>query len=142
MTSMQKTCLSIFSILTTLMLVSCQTVAVHRFPGAVHRVKNGPPAHAKAHGYHRKHIDGLELVYDSTYGVYVVTGKPDYYYCDGYYYRMYGNTWQASLRIDSNWAPATMVSLPPGLKTKTRIKVKSQNAKAFASAKNHRFKRK
>jgi hypothetical protein len=128
--------------LTMLMLVSCETVAVYRPRGSVHQRGNGPPAHAKAHGYHRKHIDGLELVYDSTYGVYAVLGKPDHYYSDGYYYRMYGGIWEVSLRIDSNWAPTTVVSLPPGLKTKTGIKVKSQNAKAVASAKNHKFKRK
>ena len=142
MTSMQKTPLLVFLILTMLMLVSCETVSVYCPRGSIHRPGNGPPGHAKAHGYHRKHIDGLELVFDSTYGVYVVVGKPDHYYCDGYYYRMYASIWEVSLRIDADWAPATIVSLPRGLKTKNMVKVKGRNAKAVASAKNHKFTRK
>lgn len=142
MISVQKTCLLILSVLALLTLVSCETVTAHRIPGPGHRVGHGPPAHAQAHGYHRKHIDGLALEYDPTCGVYVIVGMPNHYYSDGYYYRMYGDIWEVSLRIDTNWAPATMVSLPPGLKNKNMVRAKGQKGKPVASAKNHKSKNK
>jgi hypothetical protein len=142
MTSTQKMCLLISSLLTIYMLASCETVTVHRIPGSIHRVGHGPPAHAQAHGYHRKHIDGLELVYDSTYGVYAIVGMPDHYYCNGHYYRMYGDIWEVSIGLDTNWAPATRVSLPSGLKAKTMIKSKRHNGKAVASAAQRKGKHK
>ena len=45
-----------------LMTASCSRYGVRHQP-TVSRGK-GPPAHAPAHGYRRKHAAGMELVYD------------------------------------------------------------------------------
>jgi len=116
------------------MLTSCETVSVRRFPGSGQRVGHGPPPHARAHGYHRKQVDGLELVYDSTYGVYVIMGMPHYYYWEGHFYRMYGGFWEVSLRVDADWIPATLGSLPPGLQKSGQGKAIGQKKKVVASA--------
>jgi hypothetical protein len=137
-----KTCPLIVSILTVFTLASCETVSMHRFPGSGQGIGHGPPAHAQAHGYRRKHIDGLELVYDSAYGVYVIVGMPNHYYCDGHFYRMYGGVWEVSLRVDANWSPATIVSLPPGLQTKAKGRAIGHKKKVVASASPYKSKHK
>ena len=142
MISKQKTCLLIVSTLTLFMLASCETVNVRRFPGVGQRVSHGPPAHAQAHGNRRKHIDGLDLVYDSTYGVYVIVGMPNHYYCDRHFYRLYGGLWEVSLRVDADWAPATTISLPPGLQKKAHGKAIGHKKKVVASAAYNKSKHK
>jgi hypothetical protein len=140
MASKQNTCLLLVSIVLTCMLASCETVSVHRFPGSGQRVGHGPPAHAPAHGYRRKHVDGLELVYDSTYGVYMIVGIPDHYYWDGHFYRIYGGIWEVSFRVDADWAPATTVSLPPGLQKKAQGKAMGHKKKVVASGARYKSK--
>ena len=49
---------------------------------------NGPPPHAPAHGYRHKHQHGVELVYSSELGVYVVVGFPNHYFSEGHYFRL------------------------------------------------------
>ena len=79
---------------------------------------NGPPAHAPAHGYRRKHVHGMQLVFDSGRGVYVVVGLSDHYYHDGYFYRLRGSLWEMSLKPDSGWKVVSGKSLPLGLQVK------------------------
>ena len=81
---------------------------------------NGPPAHAPAHGYRRKHVAGMELVFDSGRGVYVVVGFSDHYYHDGYFYRLRGGLWEMSLKPDAGWKAASEKSLPLGLQVKVK----------------------
>jgi hypothetical protein len=105
-------------------LASCDSVGVYRMPKPPWgpKIGHGPPAHAKAHGYRRKHIGGHELVYDSSHGVYVVVGLANCYYHEGYFYRLRGDLWEVSLRADSGWGPTAHHTLPPGLQIKGRAK--------------------
>lgn len=84
----------------------------------------GPPPHAPAHGYRykQKRRDGrdIELVFDSGLGVYVVVGIPGRYYWDGYYLRIDGDQWYASVDLDGGWERTSTTSLPPGLQKKGR----------------------
>jgi hypothetical protein len=97
-------------------------------PGRGH----GPPPHAPAHGYRRKHHDAhhggdLELVFDSGLGVYVVIGFPSHYWLDGTYYRDRSGSFELAASIDGPWSASG--TLPPGL---AKAKGKSPNGKGNA----------
>ena len=112
-----------------LVMASCSTVGVYQSSGK--GIGHGPPAHAKAHGYRRKQIAGVELIFDSGLGLYVVSGHPDHYYHDGHFYRLHGSIWEISLRPDGGWSCVSVHSLPRGLHTKqTKAKGKSKNIRA------------
>lgn len=87
-------------------------------------IPQGPPAHAQAHGYHRKYASDVELVYDSECGVYVVVGFPNHYFYNEHFYRLCGTEWEVSLTLDSGWAPVSEDRLPPGLQKKKVAKAK------------------
>ena len=101
-----------------LLMASCSELSVGTGPVFRAGPGNGPPPHAPAHGYRRKHPSGVELVFDSGRGVYIVVGLTDHYYHDGYFYRLRGGIWEMSLKSDSGWAAVSMASLPPGLQAK------------------------
>ena len=107
-------------------LVSCDTVGVHRHPHPGRRIGHGPPAHAPAHGCRAKQVHGHDLIFDSSRGVYVVVGISNCYYHDGYFYRLRGDVWEISLRVDGGWGPARHVALPPGLRVKTKAKAQAK----------------
>ncbi len=106
------------SVCMLLLMASCSEWSYRRGPVVTPGPGNGPPAHAKAYGYRRKQVSGVELVFDSGMGVYVVVGYPDHYYHDGYFYRLRSGAWEMSLKPDSGWATVSMSSLPPGLQAK------------------------
>ena len=92
---------------------------------------HGPPPHAPAHGYRRKHQDqhhggDIELVFDSGLGVYVVVGFPSHYWLDGTYYRERSGSFEIAASIDGPWS--TSRSVPPGL-AKGKGKGKPAHAK-------------
>lgn len=99
---------------------SCSESVVYRPAGP--GIGHGPPAHARAHGYRRKQVAGVELVFDSGMGVYVAVGMPGYYYHEGNFYRLSGNRWEISVQPDSGWAFVADESLPPGLQKKSKNK--------------------
>lgn len=106
---------AIVSACALLVLTSCtEELAIYRVSRPV-VVQQGPPAHAPAHGYHRKHVGGAELVYDSAWGVYVVVGHPDHYYYNDQFYRLCGAEWQVSLTLDGGWVRVSEDRLPLGL---------------------------
>jgi hypothetical protein len=70
-------------------------------------------------------VAGVELVYHSGYGVYVVVGLPNHYYHDGYFYRLSGTLWEVSLKPDGGWASLSGRSLPPGLQAKAKGSAKA-----------------
>ena len=76
----------------------------------------GPPSHAPAHGYRHRHSDGVQLVYESSLGVYVVAGYTEHYFYKDKYYRWHKSSWQVSSNIGKGWAPASEKSIPPGLR--------------------------
>ncbi len=82
----------------------------------------GPPPHAPAHGYRHKHGDGVEMVYNSEIGVYVVVGHSEHYYYRDRYYRLNSGSWEVSLHIDGKWAPVSDKKIPPGLRKKNICK--------------------
>jgi hypothetical protein len=104
------TCVSI-----VLLSASCSTYSVYPRPTVS---KGGPPAHAPAHGYRRKQVAGMELVFDSSLGLYVVVGLSDHYYSDGYFYRLRGGLWETSQKPDIGWKVVSESSLPVGLQIK------------------------
>ena len=100
-----------------LVCTSCSSTRAYYPTGK--RVGHGPPAHAPAHGHRRKQVCGVELVFDTGLGLYVVVGHPNHYYCDGYFYRLTGSVWEMSLRFDGGWAVRAGKPLPPGLRAKS-----------------------
>lgn len=110
------------------LLASCKSIDVYGFSDhdTVYRIGNGPPAHANAHGYRRNHACGHDLKYDRVYGIYVVVGVADCYYHDGQFYRFHEDRWQVSLSIKGGWSPVRYESLPPGLRTKAKVKGKNR----------------
>ena len=108
-----------------LFLASCSTVGIHRRS----RVKvsrgrvNCPPPHAPAHGHRHKHREqGVDLVYDSGRGVYVVVDLPDHFYYEGRFFRIHSGHWEASLRVSGGWKTVYEDSIPPGLRGKGKAK--------------------
>jgi hypothetical protein len=87
----------------------------------------GPPPHAPAHGYRRKHASArheVELVFDSGLGVYVVVGFPGVYFHADHYFRYFGTSWQVSIRPDAEWSVAVQDDVPPGLRKQKQGKAK------------------
>lgn len=96
-------------------LVGC----THYFngPGRGH----GPPPHAPAHGYRYKHrTSGLDLVFDSGLGVYVVVGYPSYYFYRDRFYRFFDGHWHFAARFGGPWHVVERSAMPPGLREKGR----------------------
>jgi hypothetical protein len=96
---------------------------------------HGPPPHAPANGYRRKHeqayrshTGSAELVFDSGLGVYVVVGMNDYYFWNGSYLRISNGQWWVSTYLDGDWRPHDARSLPDGLQAR------------YAKAKGHKDK--
>lgn len=108
-----------------LMLVSCESFSIGVGSGRRHRPKHGPPPHAPAHGYrHKQH--GVELVYDSGRGVYVVVDFPLHFYLKGNYYRYHEPHWEVGVHVDGPWKLVSDDALPKGLRAKEKSKGKSK----------------
>lgn len=94
--------------------------------------RQGPPPHAPAHGYRHKHPDGIELMYQSHIGVYVVVGRADVYFYQGHFYRLRKNKCEMSLHIDGPWRAGYVEALPKEFRAqmtkKENGKGKSQKA--------------
>ena len=72
----------------------------------------GPPPHAPAHGYrHRHRHSGVDLVFDSGLGVYVVAGLGHYFYNDKFY-RWHDGVWQISVHARGPWHGADDHEVP------------------------------
>ena len=82
-----------------------------------HASYGGPPPHAPAHGYRRKHRNH-DLVYDSTLGVYVVLGLTDVWFFDGSYFRIRGDRWELSVATGGPWRVAAVSAVPGRLYAK------------------------
>lgn len=76
-----------------------------------------PPPHGPVHGHRWHHSSGVELIFDSYLGVYVVSGWPQHYWWDGHFYRYRSGIWHrhAGPRLKGPWKPAPPRRLPPGL---------------------------
>ena len=87
----------------------------------------GPPDHAPAHGYRKKHHHhDVVMMYDSGLGVYVVAGHDGLYFHGDYFYRMDGGgSWRVSLNLNGPWQPSGGHGVPPGLHKHGKSKGKS-----------------
>ncbi len=97
---MRKLCLGLIFLFSTVLLSGC--VVAHR-PPEHESYKHGPPPHAPAHGY-RHHQHGVDLVFDSGIGVYVIIGHPGIYFYNGLYLN-FGPTghWRAAKHYKGPW---------------------------------------
>ena len=109
-----------------LMTASCSSYRAHPEPVIITN-GSGPPAHAPAHGYRRKHVQGVEVVFDSGLGVYVVVGLTDHYYHDGYFFRLRSGIWESCPQPDGHWKVVSANSLPIGLQAKAKVNSNSNN---------------
>ena len=72
-------------LLAAICLFAAQGCATHRTQESVARYDSDdaiPPPRVPAHGWRRRHPDGVEIVYRSELGAYVVVGLDDAYYCE------------------------------------------------------------
>ena len=88
--------------------------------------KPGPPPHAPAHGYRHKHADGVVLIYETSIGVYVVSGYSQVYFHGAYFYRLHKNRWQTSRHIAGPWHKSNVKKLPQGLREEVAEKKKGK----------------
>ena len=114
----------VISVIILLMTTSCSRHRACHEPVIIK--SGGPPAHAPAHGYRRKHVHGWELVFDSDLGVYVVVGLSDHYYHDGYFFRLSGGIWEKCPKPDGRWKIVSDNSLPIGLQAKVKVNSNSR----------------
>ena len=88
-------------------------------PGRVVMGDHGPPPHAPAHGYrHKHHSHGVDLVFDSEFGVYAVVGMHDIFFYDDHFYRYLDGGWSVSVGLDRGWVRVEPRKLPKGLARK------------------------
>jgi hypothetical protein len=111
---------TVVSACAAVVLTACSTTVIRRSPGK--KIGHGPPPHAPAHGCRRKMPAGVEVVYDSGCGVYVVVGWEDHYYLEGNYFRFRDGRWEVSVGIESGWKAVGYESVPPGLRGKHKDK--------------------
>lgn len=89
----------------------------HPAPTPVVVQKAGPPPHAPAHGYRRHHHrDGVDLVFDSHAGVYVVVGWDHHFYSGESYFRFAHGVWETSADLRSGWRAVEVRRVPVGLR--------------------------
>ena len=111
-----------------LLTTSCSRYRAHPGPVIITN-ESGPPAHAPAHGYRRKHVHGVELVFDSGLGLYVVVGRTDHYYHDGYFFRFRSGIWERCPEPDGHWKVTSHNSLPIGLQAKAKVNNNNNSGK-------------
>ena len=96
---------------------------------------SGPPSHAPAHGYRHKHQTGEEFRFDSALGVYIVEGKTDIYFYDGWFVRIRSGIWQVSATLDGQWKSQPAKWVPPGLRSKHHAKKPKARGRGAANSK-------
>lgn len=104
----------------SLALVGLMLAGCHHYHGPPpHR--HGPPPWAPAHGYRHKHrAGGVDLVFDSGLGVYLVVGRPYHYFYRDHFYRYDRGVWYFAARFDGPWRVAEGRAVPSGLRKKAR----------------------
>ena len=118
-----------------LLATSCAPVSVIHLPNlpgkpSVKHRHPGPPPHAPAHGYrHKHHSHGVDLIFDSGLGVYVVVDLDRVFFHQSHYYRLRDGGWSVSIRPDGGWGSVARRDLPAGLHTYGGKPGKSKKAK-------------
>ena len=75
----------------------------------------GPPPRASAHGWRRRHPDGVEIVYRSELGAYAVVGLDDAYYCDDIFYLWDSGRWLRAPHFTGPWVAVPKSEVPANL---------------------------
>ena len=77
------------------------------------------PSHHHGYGYgYASYGYRHDLRYDNSLGVYVVVGRPHYYYHNHNYYRYDRGHWYSSRQLDGGWRDYDQRKLPRGLSKK------------------------
>jgi len=96
--------------------------------------RHSPPPHAPAHGHRHSHIDGVDLVFDSSIGVYVALGFDDLFFFDNHYMRYYDGYWHHANRYDGGWLRAKDKHVPHKLR-----KARKKHKKDFFKRVRHQY---
>jgi len=134
--------LAVALICASMVLASCSSSRVRRTSSHKHEhvYVQGPPPHAPAHGYRHKY-HGVELVYDSDRGVYVVVELDNHFYFKGHFYRhRRGDQWEIGVHVNGPWEVVAEKSLPKGLRSKKRDEAKPKGPPPHAPANGYRQK--
>ncbi len=124
------------ALVTGVTVVGCQEIVLApRASGPVVVHRSGPPSHAPAHGYRHKHQTGAEFRFDSHLGVYIVEGKTNIYFHDGWFVRIRSGIWQASATLDGRWKARSAGWVPPGLRSKHHAKKSKARGRGAANSK-------
>jgi hypothetical protein len=119
---MNRTKIVLFAALLSLAIAmpACRSTAVYRRTSSPEVVakQTGPPPHAPAHGYRHKHREGVDLVYNSEIGAYLVMGHDHYYFHNDRFYRLTNGSWEVSVEIGGKWRTIPHKKVPPGLQKK------------------------
>jgi hypothetical protein len=99
--------------------------------------KKGPPPWAPAHGYRHKHESGVELVFDSGLGVYVVLGHDGYYFHKDRFYHYTDGKWFRSVSFTTSWGAVRIDDVPARLRVK-HVKKSKKKGKGNFPAKHRR----
>jgi hypothetical protein len=105
----------------------------HRRYNRHHR--NSPPPHAPAHGHRYRHNHGVDLVFDSGIGAYIVLGFDDLFFFNNNYMRFYDGSWHHADRHDGRWLRTKDRHVPQKLR-----KARKHNKKGFFKEVRHRYK--
>ncbi len=106
----------------------------HRRYNRHHR--NSPPPHAPAHGHRYRHDHGVDLVFDSGIGAYIVLGFDDLFFFNNNYMRFYDGNWHHADRRDGRWLRAKDRHVPHKLR-----KARKHNKKGFFKNINKRYRK-
>ncbi|GEM_PF-3501502 len=74
-----------------------------------------PPPHTPARGWRRRHPDGVEIIYRSELGAYVVVGLDDAYYCDDVFYLWDSGRWLRAPHFTGPWVAVPTSEVPANL---------------------------
>jgi hypothetical protein len=98
-------------------LSSSPGCALHRTPESVATTDDEapPPPRAPAHGWRRRHPDGVEMVYRSDLGAYAVVGLDDAYYCDDVFYLWDSGRWLRAPHFMGPWVAVPTNEVPANL---------------------------
>ena len=95
----------------------------HRVPGKLRGHKrynrhhrHSPPSHAPAHGHRYRHNHGVDLIFDSGIGAYIVLGFDDLFFFNNNFMRYYDGYWHHADRHDGRWRRAKGGHVPHQLR--------------------------
>jgi len=106
----------------------------HRRYNRHHR--NSPPPHAPAHGHRYRHQHGVDLVFDSGVGAYIVLGFDNLFFFNNNYMRFYDGYWHHADRHDGRWLRSRDKHVPQKLR-----KARKKNKKEFFKNINKRYRK-